>query len=110
MEFYDTSQLSSDLAKRSYTLSLLRINPNGKAPILAMSGLAKTKKCTGIGHSYWTKTGEYTNILLTTAITIDSETTFIALAADVAKLVPNMILRYQDPTDPDTKLELTRID
>ena len=41
MEFYDTDQLSSDIAKRSYANTLLRMNPNGNSPILAMSGLAK---------------------------------------------------------------------
>lgn len=113
MEFYDTSQLPANLAKRSYALALLRINPNGKAPILAMSGLAKEKMCNGIGHSYWTKTGEYTSLQLTVAIASDATTTFTAAAGDVAKLVPNMVLRYQDPTDPDTKLEhvlITSID
>ena len=90
MEFYDTSQLPANLAKCSYALALLRINPNGKAPILAMSGLAKEKMCNGIGHSYWTKTGEYTSLQLTVAIASDATTTFTAAAGDVAKLVPNL--------------------
>ena len=44
MEFYDTDQLSSDIAKRSYANTLLRMNPNGNSPILAMSGLAKNQQ------------------------------------------------------------------
>ena len=99
MEFYDTDQLSNDEASRSYTRTLLRINPNGQAPILAMSGLAKTKAATGIGHTYWTKTGEYTSIVLTVAVTAVDQTTFTASAGDVAKLIPNQILRFQSPTD-----------
>lgn len=99
MEFYDTDQLSNDIAKRSYTATLLRLNPNGNSPILALSGAAKTKKATGIGHTYWTQTAEYTTVVLTVAISTANQTTLTASAADVAKLIPNMILRYQDPTD-----------
>lgn len=99
MEFYDTDQLSSDIAKRSYANTLLRMNPNGNSPILAMSGLAKNQRASGIGHTYWTKSGEYTSIVLTAAVTSAGQTTITASAADVAKLIENMVLRFQDPAD-----------
>lgn len=109
MEFYDSSQISEDLAKRNFATGLLRIEPNGTAPIFAMSGLAKRKKTGGISHGYWTKSAEFTTIALTAAVTTAGQTTISVSAGDAAKLISGMIFRHQDPTDPSNVLEHIRI-
>jgi hypothetical protein len=109
MEFYDSSQITEDLAKRNFATGLLRIEPNGTAPIFAMSGLAKRKKTGGITHGYWTKSAEFTTIALTADVTADDQTTMSVSSGDAAKLISGMIFRYQDPTDPSGVLEHIRI-
>lgn len=102
MEFYDTSQITEHLARESFAASLLRRAPRGGTPIFAMTGLAKPKSITSIGDTYWTKSAEHTSFNLTTAIASAGTTTLVAAAEDVARVIPNMILRYQDPTAPAT--------
>lgn len=55
MQFYTTDNLPSNIMKRSFTANLMRISPNGKAPLLALSGMARTKRIKGIAHFFWVK-------------------------------------------------------
>ena len=95
MDFYHSGQIPTDLAEKSYSYNLLRLMPNGTAPIFALSGLAKKKKCLQIEHGYWSKTMEFTNLLLVANILTDAQT--VLECASVASVIPNQIIRIPRP-------------
>lgn len=100
MQFYHSGQIPTDLAEKSYAANLLRLMPNGTAPIFALSGLAKKKKCLQIEHGYWSKTMEFTNLLLTANITADTQT--VLQCDSVSTVIPNQIIRIPRPFSGST--------
>lgn len=92
MQFYDTSNIPTDLAKRSFAAGLTRIMPNGSAPLFAMSGYAKKTTALQIEHGYWSKTMIYPSVTVNgshlstdTTINVDSS----------IEIVPGELLRFQ---------------
>lgn len=79
MDFFDTSNLPTNLAKRSFAANLFRLFPNarGGAPLFALTGMAKEHSCTNTSHGFWLKSAVFPKFELTTGITTDTETTFI---------------------------------
>lgn len=55
MRFYTTGELPANLMQRSFTANIMRVAPNGSTPLLALSGMARTKKLKAVAHSYWIK-------------------------------------------------------
>lgn len=94
MQFYNTSEIPTDLAKKSFSANYARIFPNGEAPLFALSGLAKKTKALQIEHGYWSKTAQFTNITIDGAQT---DVTTNVVVINSAGLVPNDLLR-QAPT------------
>ncbi len=68
MEFYDTSQIDTNLIKRSFSAGITRIMPNGNAPLFALSGMAKKKAALQTEHGYWTKTMIFPSLTLNGSI------------------------------------------
>ncbi len=95
MRFFNTDQIPTDLAEKSFAANIARIMPNGTAPLFAMSGLAQKKIAKQIEHGYWTKTMEFTNVVLNGAIANGGITTFVVVST--VGLVPNQTLRYAKP-------------
>ena len=90
MRFFNTAQIPTDLAEKSFAANIARIMPNGTAPLYAMSGLAHKKIAKQIEHGYWTKTMEFTNVTINGALGA-SDTTIVV--NDTAGLVPNQVIR-----------------
>ena len=92
MRFYTTAELaalSSDqggsILQRSFTANLMRLQPNGAAPMFAMSGLAQHKRIMATAHSVWVKQALFPSVTVngainTTATTlvVDSTTNVVA--------------------------------
>lgn len=95
MQFYNTSHLPTDLAAKSFAANLLRIMPNGEAPLFAMSGLAKKKVAKQIEHGYWSKTMQFGNIELNGAIASAATTTFTVVSS--ASVSVNDVYRFASP-------------
>ena len=91
MKFFNSAQIPTDLAEKSFAANIARIMPNGTAPLFAMSGLAKKKTALQIEHGYWSKTMEFSSITLTVAIASAATTTFVT--ASTVGLLPNQIVR-----------------
>lgn len=86
MQFYNSGDLPTDYAKKSFANNLLRIFPNGEAPLFAMSGLARKKRALQIQHGYWAKTMQFANVTLTAAVPDDTTTQFtVANTTSVSK-------------------------
>ncbi len=94
MQFYTTNQIPTDFAEKSFAANIARIMPNGTAPLFAMSGMAKKKTAKQVEHGYWTKTMEFTNVVVDGGV--DGTATTITVQ-DTSGLVPNMILRHAKP-------------
>ena len=92
MQFYDTSDIPTDLAKRSFAAGITRIMPNGAAPLFAMSGLAKKKTAVQTEHGYWSKTMVFPSVTVN-GIQIITETNLIV--DDSSQVRVGTILRFQ---------------
>lgn len=95
MQFYNTSNLPTDLAKKSFASNIARVMPNGTAPLFAFSGLAAKKTCQQIEHGYWTKTMQF--LVLTVATAIASGATTSLVVANAQGALPGQIIRVAQP-------------
>lgn len=119
MEFFDTSNIPANLAKRSFSANLIRLNPNGKAPLFGLSGLAKTKTTNAIEHGWWTKVAIFPELTVKTGV--DNSATSISITAvtgskdgNIDFVVPGVILRHTKVTSGSTRtvelLHVTAVD
>lgn len=100
MKFYTTEQLQAEEAARSFTRTIMKIGPNGGAPLWGLSGLAKKVQMRDIVHAYWTKTMQFPKAELATAIddsagAAGDTTTFVV--DSTAHFKKNSILRIRVP-------------
>ena len=92
MEFVHTGQILPNQAEDSFAKSVMRISPNGNAPLFAMTGLAKKKFVPTINHGWWTKTMVFPKVVIKTAIAAAGTTAVEVI--DASMLVPGSLLRY----------------
>lgn len=71
-----TAVLPIDLARKSYSAMIARMQPNGTAPLFALTALLKDEAANGIEHGYYTKTMIFTSVTLSGAIADGATTTF----------------------------------
>lgn len=111
MEFFHTGNVPAHLAKESFNANLFRIDPNGKAQLFGLSGLAKTKTINSIEHGWWTKRSKFPQVSVGSAGATAGETTIpitnIVTNTDdnLSFIVPNMILRSQKVTGTTVNIE-----
>jgi hypothetical protein len=53
---YNTTALVQDLASKSFDSTIMRLMPNGQAPLFGMSSMLKTETAKQIEHGYFSKT------------------------------------------------------
>lgn len=99
MQFYNTDDLPTDLAEKSFAANMARIFPNGEAPLFAISGLAEKKIAKQIEHGYWQKRMVFGTITLDGAIADGTTTTFNVV--DSSKVSPNDVLRVPKAFNAD---------
>lgn len=92
MQFYDSSDIPTDLAQRSFAAGITHIMPNGGAPLFALSGYAKKVTALQIEHGYWTKTMIFPKVTINGAH-LSSDTTLTC--DDTSQIVANTVLRHQ---------------
>ncbi len=93
MEFYDSSQIPTDMAKRSFSAGISRIMPNGSAPLFALSGMAKKKTALQTEHGYWSKSMIYPEVASTAGV--NSSATSITDLDNTDGIVVGTLLRNQ---------------
>lgn len=98
MQLFDTTQLTEDLAVRSFAANLVRMRQGGANTLFALSGLATERMCDNVDHGYFTKTDVYP------AVTVDgahlaNATTLTVLSTDF--IIPNTILMHQEDGSSD---------
>lgn len=95
MDFYNSSDIPANLAELSFAANIARIMPQGSAPLFALSGLAKKVVAKQIEHGYWSKTMEFTQVLLDQAVTTAGQSTIGV--ASTNGLLPQQVLRFHRP-------------
>lgn len=85
MRFYTTADFPANLMQRSFAANLMRVQPNGSAKLLALSGMAKTRSLKAVAHSYWLKRAEFPQFT-TVGTHADSAVTINVVSSDGAKV------------------------
>lgn len=110
MEFFHSGNIPANLAEESFSASLIRVDPAGKAQIFGLSGLAKTRSIAAIEHGWWTKKSKFPRINVSTAANAAATTLAISnvitnTSDNLDFIVPNMILRLQKVTGTTIAIE-----
>ena len=99
---FNTSNLATDLAKKSFAGLIARRGPSGAAPLFAMTAMMKTEIASQIEHGYFSKTMVFPKVVLNGAIADGVATTFTVVST--ADILPGMVL------ESDTTFEHVIVD
>lgn len=88
---FTTTQLTQDLAAKSFAGMITRLMPNGSAPLFAMSSMLDSDTAVAVEHGFFTKTMLFPQFTLTAAGQAIGDTLFTVLST--ANLLPGMIMR-----------------
>lgn len=88
---WNTSNIPTDLAKKSFAAAITRLMPNGGAPLFGLTALLKEETAAQIEHGYFSKTMVFPSVTLSAAVA-DGVTTNLPVTSS-ANIVPGMVLR-----------------
>ena len=88
---FNTSLLTQDLAKKSFSSLITRIMPNGQAPLYGITSMLKEETAYQYEHGYFSKTMIFPSVTLSGAGQLIGDTTFTVL--DTTNILPGMVLR-----------------
>jgi hypothetical protein len=87
---FNTSILTTDLAKKSFAGMITRLMPNGSAPLFGMTSMLGSETAVQTEHGFFTKTMLFPQ--LTTSSSALSTDTTLAVTSTV-NILPGMIMR-----------------
>lgn len=88
---FNTSLLTTDLAKKSFSSMITRLMPNGQAPLFGMTSMLKEDTAYQYEHGYFAKTMIFPSLTLNAAVADGVATTFTVV--DTTNILPGMVLR-----------------
>lgn len=88
---FNTSGLTTDLAKKSFAGMITRLMPNGTAPLFGMTSMLQSETAVATEHGFFTKTMLFPEMTLSAGGQADTDTTFTV--ASTANILPGMIMR-----------------
>lgn len=88
---FNTSLLTTDLAKKSFSSYITRLMPNGQAPLYGITSMLKEETAYQYEHGYFSKTMLFPSVTLSGAGQLIGDTNFIVL--DSTNILPGMVLR-----------------
>ena len=94
---FTTSNLTTDLAKKSFAAMITRLMPNGSAPLFGMTSMLQTETAVQIEHGFFTKTMLFPSVTLNGAISSTTATTFTVTST--SNILPGMILNVQSTNE-----------
>lgn len=87
---WNTSQLPTDLAKKSFAAAITRLMPNGGAPLFGITALLKEETAFQIEHGYFSKTMVFPSVVLSAqAAAADN----ILNVASTTNMLAGMVIR-----------------
>ncbi len=91
---YNTSQITQDLAKKSFSAMITRLMPNGTAPLFGLTAMLKEETAYQFEHGYFSKTMVFPSFQVSAAGQTSGDTTFTGTSATAsANILPGMMLR-----------------
>lgn len=90
---FNTSNFTTDLAKKSFAGMITRLMPNGTAPLFAMTSMLPSETAVATEHGFFTKTMLFPEMKLDGAIADGTVLTFTV--DSTTNIIPGMIMRVQ---------------
>ena len=88
---FNTSLLTQDLAKKSFSSLITRLMPNGQAPIYGITSMLKEETAYQYEHGYFSKTMVFPSVTIGGGGQLIGDTTFTVVST--ADILPGMVLR-----------------
>lgn len=88
---FTSSNLTQDLAKKSFESMITRLMPNGQAPLFGMTSMLPSDTAVQTEHGFFTKTMLFPQLTLSAAGQTATDTTFTVLST--ANVLPGMLMR-----------------
>lgn len=91
---FDTSNFTTDLAKKSFAGMITRLMPNGSAPLFGLTSMLTSETALATEHGFFTKTMIFPEVKINNgAGYADNITTFTV--DDTTNILPGMIMRNE---------------
>lgn len=87
---WNTSQLPTDLAKKSFAAAITRLMPNGGAPLFGLTALLKEETAAQIEHGYFSKTMVFPSVTLSANVALGDT---VITVTSTANMLPGMVIR-----------------
>lgn len=91
---FNTSNLTQDLAKKSFAGMITRLMPNGTAPLFGMTAMLSAETAVQVEHGFFTKTMLFPELTLGAAVADATSTVFTV--SSTANILPGMIMRADE--------------
>ena len=91
---FTTTNLTTDLAKKSFAGMITRLMPNGAAPLFGMTSMLQSETAVATEHGFFTKTMLLPQVTFTGAGQLIGDTTFTVVST--ANILPGMILQINN--------------
>jgi hypothetical protein len=88
---FNTNMLTQDLYRKSFASMIMRLMPNGTAPLFGLSSMLKEETAVQIEHGFFTKTMLFPQMTVSAAGQAGADTTFTV--GSTANILPGMVLR-----------------
>lgn len=88
---FNTSVITTDLAKKSFAGMITRLMPNGTAPLFGITSMLESETAVQIEHGFFTKTMLFPQMTLAAAVADGTVTTFTVTST--TNLLPGQIHR-----------------
>jgi hypothetical protein len=88
---FDTSNFTTDLAKKSFAGMITRLMPNGTAPLFGLTAMLSSETAVAVEHGYFSKTMLFPEMKLNAAVADGVVNVFTVVST--ANVLPGMILR-----------------
>lgn len=86
---FNTTQLATDLAKKSFAGLITKIGPGGAAPLFAMTAMMKTEIAAQIEHGYFSKTMVFPSMVNGAVAAVAGDTTLNVVST--TNVLPGMV-------------------
>ena len=88
---FSTTNLTQDLAKKSFAGMITRLMPNGTAPLFGMTSMLPSETAVQIEHGFFTKTMLFPNLVIGAGGQLIGDTTLTVVST--ANVLPGMIMQ-----------------
>lgn len=88
---FTTTNLTQDLAKKSFAAMITRLMPNGTAPLFGLTGMLQSDTAVATEHGFFTKTMLFPQFQVSAVGQLSTDTVFTV--GSTTNLIPGMVMR-----------------